>query len=215
MSTRRVTSRGMRAQVYQVIRTSTASLDNVVEFYAAVNLPSLPGGPKSEPVVTTLTLRHGLEVLAGSTVRITFEDTEVKATGALPSRHCCVPFLGLKLGLGISWRSWPAAPCASPSRTPRSRRPVRCPAAHCLIPPSLPRLRLRVYGGLGGRHRAHRLWGHQGQGDRCAAQPPTASFPSPFLDFRFRVMEVLAGATVRITVKDRKIFVRATSARCS
>ena len=66
-----------------MIRTNTATLDNVVEFYAALNLPALPGGPKVEPIVTTLTLRHALEVLRGSTVQITFEDTDVKATGAL------------------------------------------------------------------------------------------------------------------------------------
>ncbi len=71
-----------RLQVYQVISSASASLDNVVEFYARVNLPALPGGPSVEPIVTTLTLRHGLEVLQGSTVQITFEQTEVKATGA-------------------------------------------------------------------------------------------------------------------------------------
>jgi hypothetical protein len=70
--------------VYQVISVAGATLDNVVEFYARYNLPQLPGLPESEPVVTTLRLRHSLEVLSNSNVQITFEDTEVKATGAAP-----------------------------------------------------------------------------------------------------------------------------------
>lgn len=65
-----------------MITTATATLDNVVEFYVRTNLPSIPGGPRVEPIVTTVTLRHSLETLPGSTVQITFEDTEIKATGA-------------------------------------------------------------------------------------------------------------------------------------
>lgn len=68
-------------QVYQTISAYTNRLDNVVELYARIGLPNLPGLPEQEPIVTTLTLRHLFEPLAGSTSQITFEDTEVKTTG--------------------------------------------------------------------------------------------------------------------------------------
>lgn len=68
------------AQVYQVIST-IATLDNVVEFYFRNQLPSLPGLPAAEPIVATARLRHSLEIQSGSTVRITFESTELKTTG--------------------------------------------------------------------------------------------------------------------------------------
>jgi len=82
----------VRLQVYQVISTATATLDNCVEFYVRNQLPSLPGLPPAEPIVSTLRLRHSLEILPGSNVQITFEDTQVNVTGelslhALPSTH--------------------------------------------------------------------------------------------------------------------------------
>lgn len=72
-------------QVYQVISTATATLDNCVEFYVRNQLPSLPGLPPAEPIVSTLRLRHSLEILPGSNVQITFEDTQVNVTGELSS----------------------------------------------------------------------------------------------------------------------------------
>ena len=67
-----------------MISAYTSSLDNVVEFYGKYGLPELPGlGIKQEPVVATLTLHHTFEAPGGPTVRITFEDTNVKTTGAL------------------------------------------------------------------------------------------------------------------------------------
>ncbi len=68
-------------QVYQVVSTAMATLDNVVELYSRNNLPSLPGLPPNEPIVATIRLRHSLEFQSGSTVQITFESTEVKTTG--------------------------------------------------------------------------------------------------------------------------------------
>lgn len=70
------------SQVYQSIAAYSSRLDNIVEFYSTVNLPQLPGLPKIDPVVTTLSLKHYFEVVGGSTARITYEDTEVKSTGA-------------------------------------------------------------------------------------------------------------------------------------
>ena len=68
-------------QVYQVVSTAMATLDNVVELYSRNNLPSLPGLPPNKPIVATIRLRHSLEFQSGSTVQITFESTEVKTTG--------------------------------------------------------------------------------------------------------------------------------------
>ncbi len=76
-------------QVYQVVSTATATLDNVVEFYARNQLPSLPGLPEAEPIVATIRLRHSLEFQSGSTVQITFESTEVKTTGGPPLGWAC------------------------------------------------------------------------------------------------------------------------------
>ena len=70
-------------QVYQVVSTAMATLDNVVELYSRNNLPSLPGLPPNEPIVATIRLRHSLEFQSGSTVQITFESTEVKTTGMI------------------------------------------------------------------------------------------------------------------------------------
>jgi hypothetical protein len=69
-------------QVYQVISAYTSRLDNVVEFYFKYGLPELPGlGVRQDPIVATLSLRHTFEAPGGPTVRITFEDTEVTASG--------------------------------------------------------------------------------------------------------------------------------------
>lgn len=69
-------------QVYQSISAYSSRLDNIIEFIMTVSLPQLPGLPKLDPVVTTATLRHYFQAVGGSTVQITFEDTEVKSTGA-------------------------------------------------------------------------------------------------------------------------------------
>lgn len=68
-------------QVYQGISAYASRLDNIVEFYGSLNLPQLPGLPPVQPVVLTANLKHYFESIGGATVRITFEDTEVKATG--------------------------------------------------------------------------------------------------------------------------------------
>ena len=88
-------------QVYQVVSTAMATLDNVVELYSRNNLPSLPGLPPNEPIVATIRLRHSLEFQSGSTVQITFESTEVKTTG-------------------MAWLSYLTAWC--PKRHPNSHR---------------------------------------------------------------------------------------------
>ena len=91
----------LHMQVYQNISAYTSRLDNVVELYSKIPVPSLPGFPRPEPVVTTATLRHAYEPIGGSTSQITFEDTEVKTTGApgwpgLPARRevCGRAFVG-------------------------------------------------------------------------------------------------------------------------
>ena len=68
-------------QVYQGISAYASRLDNIVEFYGTVNLPQLPGLPPVQPVVLTANLKHYFESIGGATVKITFEDTELKATG--------------------------------------------------------------------------------------------------------------------------------------
>ena len=67
--------------MYQAISAYASRLDNIVELYSTVRLPQLPGLPPIDPIVTTATLKHYFEAIGGSTVRITFEDTEVKSTG--------------------------------------------------------------------------------------------------------------------------------------
>ena len=68
-----------RLQVYQTI--SEGRLNNVVELYGRYNLPALPG-VNVEPIVATATLKHMLRVSGVRRLEITFEDTELKATGA-------------------------------------------------------------------------------------------------------------------------------------
>lgn len=70
-------------QVYQGISAYASRLDNIVEFYGNFSLPQLPGLPRSDPVILTANLKHYFESIGGATVRITFEDTELKATGAI------------------------------------------------------------------------------------------------------------------------------------
>ena len=41
------------------------------------------GLPEPERAVLTATLRHSFEAVGGSVIQITFEDTEIKATGGL------------------------------------------------------------------------------------------------------------------------------------
>jgi len=72
-------------QVYQAIAAYSSRLDNIVEFYGTINLPQLPGLPPVDPIVLTASLKHYFEPVGGSTVSITFEDTEVKGTG----EPCC------------------------------------------------------------------------------------------------------------------------------
>eukprot|EP00891_Asterochloris_glomerata_P000080 jgi/Astpho2/80/Aster-04553 len=68
-------------QVYQVISPYTNKLDNVVELYSKIIPPTLPGFPESKRAVLTASLKHSFEAVGGSAVQITFEDTEVRATG--------------------------------------------------------------------------------------------------------------------------------------
>ena len=81
----------LHPQVYQTISAYTSRLDNVVELYSKLPVPSLPGFSRSEPVITTATLRHAFEPIGGSTSQITFEDTEIKTTGLplWPARMLC------------------------------------------------------------------------------------------------------------------------------
>ena len=95
------------AQVYQVIST-IATLDNVVEFYFRNQLPSLPGLPAAEPIVATARLRHSLEIQSGSTVRITFESTELKTTGG-----ACTRSLPLTCSHCVSTSAAPSHPTRS------------------------------------------------------------------------------------------------------
>jgi len=68
-------------QVYQAISAYSSRLDNIVEFYSTTDLPQLPGLPPVDPIVLTASLKYYFEPVGGSTVSITFEDTEVKGTG--------------------------------------------------------------------------------------------------------------------------------------
>lgn len=72
-------------QVYQRISAYSSRLDNTVELYSTINFPSIPGFPKSEPIITTVNLKHQFEAVGGSTVKIKYEETEVKSSG--------IPFL--------------------------------------------------------------------------------------------------------------------------
>ena len=69
------------AQVYQRVSAYSSRLDNTVELYSTINFPQLPGFPKSEPVVTTVNLKHQFEASGGSQVKIKYEETDVKYTG--------------------------------------------------------------------------------------------------------------------------------------
>jgi hypothetical protein len=68
-------------QVYQRISAYSSRLDNTVELYSTINFPSIPGFPKSEPIITTVNLKHQFEAVGGSTVKIKYEETEVKSSG--------------------------------------------------------------------------------------------------------------------------------------
>ena len=81
-------------QVYQRISAYSSRLDNTVELYSTINFPSIPGFPKSEPIITTVNLKHQFEAVGGSTVKIKYEETEVKSSGT--------PLLLPPLGL-VSW----------------------------------------------------------------------------------------------------------------
>lgn len=74
-------------QVYQTI--SEGRLNNVVELYGRYNLPALPG-MNVEPIVATATLKHMLRVSGVRRLEITFEDTELKATGACLGFRVCL-----------------------------------------------------------------------------------------------------------------------------
>ena len=80
--------------------STIATLDNVVEFYFRNQLPSLPGLPEAEPIVATARLRHTLEIQSGSTVRITFESTELKTTGehwVMSASQLFYPFMAVSV----------------------------------------------------------------------------------------------------------------------
>ena len=72
-------------QVYQRIAAYSSRLDNTVELYSTINFPSIPGFPKSEPIVTTVNLKHQFEAVGGSSVKISYEETEVKSSGTFPA----------------------------------------------------------------------------------------------------------------------------------
>lgn len=80
---------GDSLQVYQGISAYASRLDNIAEFYGMLNLPQLPGLPKPEPVILTAVLKHYFESIGGSTVKITYEDTEIKATGKNSQSYVC------------------------------------------------------------------------------------------------------------------------------
>ena len=94
------TNRFVPVQVYQAIAAYSSRLDNIVEFYGTINLPSLPGLPPVDPIVLTASLKHYFEPVGGSTVSITFEDTEVKGTGGIHGPIFCTgrAFLFRKAG---------------------------------------------------------------------------------------------------------------------
>lgn len=66
--------------MYQSISAYASRLDNIVELYGG-SPPPIPG-VRFDPVTITAVLRHYFEALGGSTVQITFEDTEVSSTGS-------------------------------------------------------------------------------------------------------------------------------------
>jgi hypothetical protein len=64
-------------QVFQRINVARRELDNIVELQIKAPLPLLPPGE------VTATLAHSFEVAGPSDIRITFEDTRVRARGLL------------------------------------------------------------------------------------------------------------------------------------
>ena len=73
--------------MYQTI--APGQLNNVVELYGRYNLPALPG-VRVDPIIATATLKHALRTTGVRSLEISFEDTELKATGAsLGSRVWC------------------------------------------------------------------------------------------------------------------------------
>jgi hypothetical protein len=75
-------------QVYQDIWVGKSELDNVVELTLKPTLASLLPSFVSDTLdarqpQATARLRHSFEVVGAGTVRIVFEDTEVKVTGGL------------------------------------------------------------------------------------------------------------------------------------
>lgn len=73
--------------MYQTI--ALGQLKNVVELYGRYNLPALPG-VRVDPIIATATLKHALRTTGVRSLEISFEDTELKATGVSPgSRVWC------------------------------------------------------------------------------------------------------------------------------
>lgn len=69
-------------QVYQDIFLASKRLDNVVSLSSKISIESLPA-MNVEPPSVTCRLGHSFEVLGANTVRITYDDTEVKGSGGI------------------------------------------------------------------------------------------------------------------------------------
>ena len=70
-------------QVYQDINVYEKTLDNVVELFSRVSVKYLPGLETVQAPTLTARLKHKFEVLGGSTLQITFENTTVRFSGGL------------------------------------------------------------------------------------------------------------------------------------